>query len=116
MTSTQALAIYRSKDLIERSFGSIKERINGRRLSVSSKKSLNGKLFVQFVTLILISAVNRTMYDKLLYQKYTVQQLLDCLDEVEQFSVDGHRLKVREIQTDKAEIYDQFGLPVPISL
>lgn len=116
MTATQALAIYQSKDLIEKSFGNIKERLNGRHLLVSSEKGLNGKLFIQFVPLILISAVNRTMHDKQLYQKYTVQQLLDRLDEVEQFSVDGHCPKVREIQTDQAEIYDQFGVPVPISL
>ncbi|WP_202864836.1 hypothetical protein [Lacticaseibacillus chiayiensis] len=116
MTATQALTIYRSKDLIEKSFGNIQERLNGRRLLVSSEKSLNGELFVQFVALILLSVVNRTMHDKQLYQKYTVQQLLDRLDEIKQFSVDGHQPKVREIQTNQTEICDQFGVPVPISL
>ena len=44
----EALEIYRSKDLIEKAFGNLKERLNMRRTSVSSDESLDGKLFVQF--------------------------------------------------------------------
>ena len=51
----EALEIYRSKDLVEKAFGNLKERLNMRRTSVSSAENLEGKLFVQFVALIYLS-------------------------------------------------------------
>ncbi|MEX2013266.1 MAG: IS1634 family transposase, partial [Candidatus Levyibacteriota bacterium] len=47
----EALEIYRNKDLVEKAFGNLKERLNLRRLSVSSDASLDGKLFVEFIAL-----------------------------------------------------------------
>ena len=51
----EALEIYRNKDLIEKAFGNLKERLNLRRTLVSSELSLDGKLFVEFVALIYLS-------------------------------------------------------------
>ena len=116
MTATEALTIYRSKDLAEKGFGNYKERLNGRRLLVSSEASLDGKLFVQFVALILVSAINQVMIKQHLYQHYTMTQLLDRLDEIEQFTTAGRRPKVGEIQADQAAIYTAFDIPVPTSL
>lgn len=48
----EALEIYRNKDLVEKAFGNIKDRLNMRRTLVSSEQSLDGKLFVEFVALI----------------------------------------------------------------
>lgn len=41
----KALSLYRSKDIVERGFGNLKERLNFRRLQISSELSLNGKIF-----------------------------------------------------------------------
>jgi transposase len=45
----EALSLYRSKDIVEKGFGNLKDRLNFRRMQVSSELSLNGKLFVEFV-------------------------------------------------------------------
>lgn len=50
-----ALSIYRSKDIVEKGFGNLKERLNFRRIQVSSELSLKGKLFVEFIALIYLS-------------------------------------------------------------
>ena len=47
-----ALSLYRMRDVIEKAFGNIKERLNLRRTLTSSESSLEGKLFVDFVALI----------------------------------------------------------------
>jgi len=52
MDSIKALELYRNKDLVEKAFGNLKERLNLRRALVSSELCLNGKLFVEFVALI----------------------------------------------------------------
>lgn len=43
--------IYRNKDLIEKSFGNLKERLDMRRMSVASEENFEGKLFIQFIAL-----------------------------------------------------------------
>ena len=58
-----ALEIYRNKDLVEKAFENLKERLNMRRLTVSSEESLDGKLFVQFVALIFLSYITRKMQE-----------------------------------------------------
>ncbi|KMO85136.1 transposase, partial [Megasphaera cerevisiae DSM 20462] len=55
MSAFTALHLYRKKDVVEKAFGNIKERLNMRRLLVSSETGLDGKIFVTFVALILIS-------------------------------------------------------------
>ena len=72
-----ALGIYRSKDVIEKAFGNLKERLNMRRTSVSSSENLEGKLFVQFIALIYLSYIEKAMSEKDLHKKYTTQELLD---------------------------------------
>ncbi len=42
----EALRIYRARDIIEKAFGNLKDRLNMRRTAVSSDESLDGKLFV----------------------------------------------------------------------
>lgn len=59
----QALEIYRTKDMIEKAFGNLKERLNMRRTSVASEENLEGKLFVQFVALIYMSYIKKVMVE-----------------------------------------------------
>ena len=47
----ETLRIYRLKDLIEKSFSNLKERLSMRGISVASEENFEGKLFVQFIAL-----------------------------------------------------------------
>lgn len=53
----KALETYRNKDLVEKAFGNLKERLNMRRTVMSSDSALEGKLFVQFIALIYLSYI-----------------------------------------------------------
>jgi len=61
MDAITALEIYRNKDVVEKAFGNLKERLNMRRLLISSEQSLEGKLFVQFIALIYLSYIKKQM-------------------------------------------------------
>ena len=61
MDAITVLELYRNKDVVEKAFGNLKERLNMRRNLVSSEKSLDGKLFVQFVALIYLSYIKKQM-------------------------------------------------------
>ena len=78
-----ALSLYRMRDIVEKAFWNVKERLNLRRTMTSSESSLEGKLFVEFIALIYLSYIQKRMEDKGLFAKYTMHELLDELDVIE---------------------------------
>ena len=109
----EALSIYRSKDIVEKGFGNLKERLNFRRLQVSSELSLNGKLFVGFVALIYLSYVKKKMQDAKLFDKWTLQGLLDELDVMELFEAPEQGRVLGEITEKQKKLFLALGVPVP---
>lgn len=115
MDTFTALHLYRMKDVVEKGFGNLKERLNMRRLLVSSERSLDGKMFAEFTALILISHLDHKMKKSKLYSQYTMSQLLDKLDVIECFEDPGYSLRIGEILTKQQEIYEALNVPVPAS-
>ncbi|MHB1420862.1 MAG: IS1634 family transposase, partial [Bacillota bacterium] len=109
----EALQIYRAKDVIEKAFGNLKERLNMRRTSVSSEENLDGKLFVQFVALIYLAYIDKVMRDNNLYKDYTMQGLLDELDVIELFKQPGKKHHIGEMTNKQLAIYQLFGIDPP---
>ena len=112
----EALETYRNKDLVEKSFGNLKERLSLRRVAVSSEKSLDGKLFVQFIALIFLSYITRKMQERGLFKKHTMQSVLDELDVIECFEAPGRQLQVGETTKRQRELYSQLSVAPPSSL
>jgi transposase len=108
-----ALDIYRGKDLIEKAFGNLKERLNLRRTAVSSEESLDGKLFVQFVALIYLAYIDARMREKDLYRDYTLQELLDELDIIERFEHPGKQSHLGEMTKKQLELYQLLEVEPP---
>lgn len=115
MDAFTALKTYRMKDVVEKAFGNIKERLNMRRMLVSSERSLEGKLFVEFVALILISAIHKRLLDTKTYKKYTMQQVLDKLDIIELFEAPGCEPRIGEVLQEQVELYEILGVLPPTS-
>jgi transposase len=116
MDAVTALELYRNKDVAEKAFGDLKERLNMRRTLVSSEQSLDGKLFVEFVALIYLSYIKKQMQDSDLFKKYSLQGALDKLDVIECFESPGHKLRVGEVLEKQRDIYLSLGIVPPASL
>jgi transposase len=116
MDAETALEMYRNKDVVEKAFGNLKERLNMRRTLVSSEQCLDGKLFVEFVALIYLSYIKKQMQDTGLFKKYTMQSALDKLDVIECFEAPGQQLRVGELLEKQKEIYTSLGIDPPSSL
>ena len=109
----KALALYRNKDLIEKAFENIKDRLSFHRTFVSSEKSLDGKLFVEFIALIILSEIKRRMQEAELFRKYSIQEMLDQVDLIECFELKGKAKRYGEIVKKQAEIYEALGVFSP---
>ena len=113
MEAFEALSIFRSKDVVEKAFGNIKERLNCRRLLVSEERSLDGKFFVAFISLILASYVKKVMEDKKIYSEYTMAEVLDQLDVIECFEQEGKKMSIGEVTEKQRRLYEAFGIIPP---
>jgi transposase len=114
--AVKALEIYRNKDLVEKAFGNLKDRLNMRRVAVSSEQSLDGKLFVQFIALIYLSFITKKMQENNLFKNYTMQEVLDEFDIIECFEVPGQQLHVGETTKRQMDLYAKLGITPHASL
>lgn len=109
----EALEVYRGRSVIENAFSNLKERLNMRGTAASYEQNLEGKLFVQFIAHLFVSAIDNTMKEKDLYRTYTRSELLDTLDMIEQFQNLGHSPRVGKLTDEQRTLYEHFGLDAP---
>lgn len=108
-----AIRLYRTRDVIEKAFWNIKERLNLRRTLTSSESALEGKLFVEFIALIYLSYIKKKMEDAGLFSKYTMHELMDELDVIECFQEPGKAPIQGEVLKKQEQIYRALGV-VPL--
>jgi transposase len=116
MDAIEALQLYRNKDVVEKAFNDLKNRLGMRRTLVSSQKSLEGKLFVLFIALIYVSYIKKKMQDENLLSSYSIQSLLDTLDVIDCVQMPGKRLRCGELLEKQKVIYEKLGFSPPSSL
>lgn len=87
--------------------------MNFRRMQVSSELSLNGKLFVEFIALIYLSYIKKKMQDTKLFEKWTIQGLIDELDEIELFEAPDKGRILGEFTEKQKGLYKSLGIEPP---
>ena len=109
----QALDIYQGKDEIEKAFHDIKDRLDLRTTKVHNQHTLTGKLFTVFIGLILATELRRRMKASGLDQDYTMTELIDELETIEQHHHLGHRPHILHVTKKQADIYKQLSVEPP---
>lgn len=110
----KALQVYRDRDVVEKSFDDLKNQVDMKRLRMHRSGSVDGRLFVQFIALIYISALRREMRKSDLMKKYTVRELLqemETLTKVKYSGKYGHILT--EVTKPQREILQCLGIERP---
>ena len=109
-----ALQIYRDKDVVEKSFNDLKNQLDMKRLRMHSSTTADGRLFVQFIALIYMSALRKEMRKSGLIKQYTVRELLEemaTLTKVKYSGKHGHLLT--EVTKPQREILAGLGIVIP---
>jgi hypothetical protein len=74
--ASEAISIYRAKDVVEKGFLNMKGSLELGRLRVHSDESMQNKVFVCFIALVLKCFIHRVMLNKGLYYKMTMKKLI----------------------------------------
>jgi len=115
LSAQQVLTYYRRKDGVEKLFDSLKHDIDGKRLRVHSRQSMEGLLFVDFISLIILSFVRKRLRECGLDKKLTVKQLFYELKKLSVIEIDEKTPIVSELTRKQKDIFEAFELPLPVS-
>ena len=113
-----ALAIdtYRRKDMVEKAFDNLKERLEMKRTTVHSDETLKGRFFLQFLALFYVSYIHKHMRNHDLYRNYTMRSLLDSIDVIERYDYEGQKPYISEVTERQRMLYECFGFSLKNTL
>ena len=85
----EAMRVYRDKDAVEKCFDDLKNSLDMKRLRMHQSATVDGRLFIQFIALILISALRQKMRTSGLIEKYTIHELLREMETIVKVTYSG---------------------------
>ena len=104
--------IYRTKDVIEKAFNRIKNSLNFNRLRVHREDTMEGKILVGFLALIVISHIHKIMSSKNLYKDITIRELIRIMAELKILEIDG-KTCLNPCTKRQNDLFEIFDVPLP---
>ena len=110
--ATKALAIYRAKDVVEKGFYRMKNCLGLERLRVHGNATMQSKVFVSFIALILECRIHRVMLVSGLYKTMTIKKLILTLEKLRIQHIKGKDILFPPTKVQKG-IFKAFHFDVP---
>jgi len=112
-TCEEALRIYRAKDVVEKGFMRLKNSLGLSRLRVHTHERTQAKVFVGFLSLILVAYIDRIMFEKDLFKSMTMKEMLFSLKKLRVQYINQHRILFPISKVQKS-IFDAFDIVYPV--
>jgi len=105
------LKYYRSKDLVEKVFDSVKNEMDTKRLHTHKQSSTEGKIFIKFISAILYSIIGKKMEEKELYKAMSIKELIYEMQKIK-ITVLDDKTKIYSVLTKRQKkILEAFEIP-----
>jgi transposase len=108
-----ALRIYRAKDVVEKGFLRLKKQLDLRRLRIHSDTTMRSKIFVSFISLILMSHLHNVMLSGELYKSFTMSELIRELAKLKVQYISDNRI-LYPLTATQQSILRAFGVDIPV--
>jgi transposase len=109
----EALTIYRQKDVVEKGFLCLKNSLDLGRLRVHQETSMQNKVFVGFISLILLSQIHKNMLAEKLYKKMTMKKLIMVLSKLRVQEINGTQI-LYPLAKEQKIIFKAFDVDEPV--
>jgi len=109
----EALEIYRTKDVVEKGFWRMKTCLDLARLRVHSDKTMQSKIFIGFIALIICAHIHKTMSDNDLYKLWTMKKMLKILERLKIHHIKGDHI-LSPLTFDQKKIFRAFGVELGV--
>lgn len=106
----EALRVYRAKDVVENCFDDLKNQMDMKRLRVHSSAAMDGRIFVQFLALILISRLREVLHANEELRNLTVRETMEAMESFAKITYSGRYGKLyTEASPLQRKIMSAFG-------
>ena len=86
----KALEVYRMKDTVEKHFDDLKNDLDMKRLRIHSSAAMDGRLFVQYIALILSSQIKNVMHQHDWFKNHNMQDVIDEMKSLRAVYIDSN--------------------------
>jgi hypothetical protein len=112
-SAKEALCIYRAKDVVEKGFMRMKNCLDLNRLRVHSDNSMQNKVFIGFIALIIMSYIHNVMSVNELYKHMTMKTLVKVLEKLRVQYINGARI-LYPLTKEQKNILEVFDIKEPV--
>ena len=99
--------------VLEKYFDKMKNNLDSRRLRVHSEESLEGRLFLIFISLIIYSYIGKVMRETELNKKYTIQEIIYELKKIKRIQLRNEMFIITEISKKQRDLFKCFKIKIP---
>lgn len=97
--AAEALRAYRQKDAVEKNFDDLKNDLDMKRLRIHTNATMERRIFVQFISLILTTYLKGVMEKNGWTRSHNLQEIFSEMKSLKQVTVDGKRKKLTTTPT-----------------
>jgi transposase len=113
MEASEALEIYRRKEAVENCFDDLKNALDMKRLRIHSSQSMDSRLFIQFISLILLSRVRQIAKQSPALKRLGVRDIMEAMETIVKVRYSGrYGSVVTEADPLQRDIIDAFGISI----
>ena len=109
----EVLSLYRERDEVEKKFDDLKNELDAMPLRVHKVETLQGLLFVFFISLILRAILLRRAREAKLLDKKSIEEILMELAKLRAVKVGG-KWRLTEISKKQRTILEKMGIGIPV--
>lgn len=109
------LEIYRNKDIVEKSFDNLKNDLDLHRLRIHSDAAMEGRIFIGFISLILMSYIREKMRVHDIYKKYSFNELIAELKKLKVIVFKDGKTLLTEVTSGQKYIFKSLDMKIPTS-
>lgn len=106
----EILDYYRKKDQVEKVFCDLKNELKEKKFRTKNSVTFEGKMFLNFLCLIVISYIRKIMKENDLYKKFSLRTMLANLMKLKVFELQDNSKILAEVTADQKKIYAAFGI------
>lgn len=107
--ASEALRSYRQKDAVEKGFDDLKNELDMKRLRIHSNITMEGRIFIQFVALVLTTYLKGIMEKHDWIRNHNLQEIFSEMKSLKEVCVEGKRKKLvttpTKFQREIMELY-----------
>jgi len=113
MDAKEILYLYRRKDTVEKFFDALTHELERKRLRIHTQETFEGRLFLDFIALILYAWISKVLRREGISKDMSVQELMYELKKIKRIQLGEKKTVITEVSKKQRELFKAFEIEPP---